>query len=1400
MKKYLMTLMLMPLMLLAESETVNGITWTYTVRDGTAEVGTGSYWDWTSAISSTTSGSISIPVTLGQCPVTSVGDCAFCDCRNITTVEIPSSVTSIGKCAFYGCRGIKSITIPSSVRTVAEGAFGGCYSLESVIFEGDCPVGSDLFENVWPSVYYYEGTAGWSSSFCGCFVYQYDPGFEYEIADDHVIVKGFTKFAEKIVIPEIIAGRTVTEIADYGLSGSSAIKAITIPKSVVSIGNWVLSSCDNLSEVRFEGDCPFGVSHGILENYSGSSINRKILLRHEAQGWSGSGYNNYAYEYDPLEVAWTKDYDGAVSVTGVSSQWKGGKLVLPDAIAGSKSFAIGSSAFKGNTKLTGVFVSGGTHSIGYNAFYDCSKLTEVEIAEGLSWIGSSAFYGTALKTVTFPSTVESIGSSAFASLTSLIDIYFMGNAPEVGSNAFKPYSSYYPHTVHVAPGTTGWNVEIPGTWKDMQIEYMPCVNHIEGEMVILRDATAEELGEMGCKCRYCDEILWRETFGQYADGGPYTNNVGGVKWLFYIKDGIVSLGGGSSSEEAVSQRTAETLVVPSTLGGHPVVKVDDYAFANCQASEISLPDSIVTIGSHAFNSSRLKVINSPPRLREIGDSAFEGFSRSQLSAFILPKSLKKIGNRAFYGVNWSSISIEAEDLEIGEYAFYFTETPSSTSYADIHLLGSGIVVGACAFAGYEHGAGVQLDLSGVASLGYSAFSRAGRGRIYNKSSSGYWYDMGCATITITKELKTASYNAFYNASIGKVMVDDITTIFAMNEWWGCALNRALGLETEGFFYRIYIGDTVLEDLVIPSGVTSVPPNALAGARLRSIVIPETVTNIGSNAFSMCRATLQFDGRPPQCGDNALIGCAACTYAAFDSDWQSVASDGKWRGLPLSRGKALDYGEAVGSSLDTFTTQGTCWFVESEDTYDGDRALRSGAISGSGESSLQCQIVGPAKVSFCWKTTLGAAGYSKPSNALTLTVDSAEQASISKESDWSQVTTEVDEGKHKLEWRYQRGNSDRYYNGDCAYLDQVQVKYLVRFDVGDLGERVGGGECEQWVEVGCPAELPELQGTGEYVFDGWDRDVDSVNESCTVHALWKKMSIQEALNAEAFSFVNDAEFPWTITTSEFHDGVASVRSGKILKNKSTAIETTVKGAGTISFWWKASSEIDEDDGSPCDRGTFYIDGVEKCVIAGETQWQYVELTLGEGSHLMSWEYSKDKSADFGEDCVWLDEVTWTTKAVVPTVAELPSVFGEESVVTKEVKTEAELALFNAFLKNCAITAASDLSAAQKQFAYQSFKLAEITTAPQLFEEEPVLKIDDIEMSGDNLSLTISLTAGDKAIELAKDKLAEKIRVGTSLDSIVDPPEIVASPSADGTSLTFTITQPKGGQGFVRVKID
>ena len=116
-----------------DTATVNGITWTYTVRDGEATIC--NLYGYKAAISTSTTGNIVVPSKLNGYQVVSIGDFAFYECSGLASVTIPSGVTSIGERAFDACSRLTSVTIPDSVTSIGGQAFYGCRGINASMYQ-----------------------------------------------------------------------------------------------------------------------------------------------------------------------------------------------------------------------------------------------------------------------------------------------------------------------------------------------------------------------------------------------------------------------------------------------------------------------------------------------------------------------------------------------------------------------------------------------------------------------------------------------------------------------------------------------------------------------------------------------------------------------------------------------------------------------------------------------------------------------------------------------------------------------------------------------------------------------------------------------------------------------------------------------------------------------------------------------------------------------------------------------------------------------------------------------------------------------------------------------------------------------------------------------------------------
>ena len=131
------------------------------------------------------------------------------------------------------------------------------------------------------------------------------------------------------------------------------------------------------------------------------------------------------------------------------------------------------------------------------------------------------------------------------------------------------------------------------------------------------------------------------------------------------------------------------------------------------------------------------------------------------------------------------------------------------------------------------------------------------------------------------------------------------------------------------------------------------------------------------------------------------------------------------------------------------------------------------------------------------------------------------------------------------------------------------------------------------------------------------------------------SLGTALDNTALAFGTDGNASWFVQSDEFHSGRSAARSGAIDHGAETRLTTTVSGPGTLSFWWKVSSE------QGYDKLSISVDDVERADISGEQDWARKTVSVtGGGSHTVVWTYRKDGSVSGGSDCGWVDQVVWT----------------------------------------------------------------------------------------------------------------------------------------------------------------
>ena len=347
-------LMLFPIKTYATvyTQVVNGVKWAYSISDGKAVLG-GLSASARPAVPPTTTGSLTIPDSLGGCSVARIEYGAFEGCASLTHIEIPNSVTkiTISDFAFASCRGLKSFSVAA---------------------------GNEYFTTI--------------------------DGLLYDKVKERLIC--CPGGLQSVDIP---AGtKTIGHSAFYG----NIISSVSIPNGVETISNYAFYGCRKLTSVNLPDTVRY-IGQGAFEFCALESMRIPRALESIGE-YPFAGCQFSAFEV-PNDSKWFIEINGllcdkhgsAVVVCAPNVR----NAVVPDGVS-----VISDYAFHRCTMLEKVELPTSLKIIGDYAFYWCTSLRTIKLPEGITSVGSYGytFYGCCnLEKIAFQGVPPSVGNQVF---------------------------------------------------------------------------------------------------------------------------------------------------------------------------------------------------------------------------------------------------------------------------------------------------------------------------------------------------------------------------------------------------------------------------------------------------------------------------------------------------------------------------------------------------------------------------------------------------------------------------------------------------------------------------------------------------------------------------------------------------------------------------------------------------------------------------------------------------------------------------------------------------------------------------------------------------------------------------------------------------------------------------
>ena len=825
----------------------------------------------------------------GESQLTTIGQGAFEGCTSLISIDIPSGVTNLGNKAFQGCSSLTNITFDSDIQLITIGAyaFSGCKNITDI----DLPASLTAIDQY---------------AFSGC------SGLTRIDFPSGLTEIGNYAFQNCTNLASINFGddSTSKKIGDYAFSSCTSITSLTIPYNIYSIGQYAFKDCTEITDLAIEGSSYIGEGA-----FAECSELVELSLDSGIKTIGNYAFRNCTKIAeivipDSVSSIGLGAFDSRLSIESISlpsvNTTKNSHFGY---IFGATSYSDNSSKIpKGLKSIT---VTGSGRIMDYT-FYGCSSITDIVISGDISTIGEFAFYGcSSLENITLPFIGYSIGASlhkghfgyifGYRSSTSYINNYdYYDNYQS--SNTCGTYYKY-----HVPASLK--NVIITGGTQVPEYAFHNCANL---ESIILSDSITNIGAYAFADCTSITGIdipdnvqgISKYTFsgctnlseieipdktlniGQYAFA-----NCSSLTTVSFGKDSRLSTIGDYAFYGCDALRSIN---IPSS-----VTKVGNYAFYSCnELASVSFGEGseLMSIGEEAFyGCTKILSITIPEKVTSIGNNAF--YKCFRLYEVINRSSLNiTTGLYTTNGcVGYYSLEVHTGESKIvneNDYLFYCYPTDGIA-----YLIGyAGDDTDLILPANYNGGRYAIADRAFAYCESITSITLPDNNKLYFIGKEAFRDCSSLQSVSFgnDSELSTISDNAFYGCtSLERVSLGDNSSLMYIGNsaftnctslaeieipihlanignyaFSGCtSLDKVYVSDIHDLCYvkftnyqsnplcngaELYLGDTLITDLIIPDTVKKISDYAFYGCTsITSVTVPESITSIGVDAFKYC---------------------------------------------------------------------------------------------------------------------------------------------------------------------------------------------------------------------------------------------------------------------------------------------------------------------------------------------------------------------------------------------------------------------------------------------------------------------------------------------------------------------------------------------------------------------